>query len=49
MAWSAPMTAVANSIFTTAAFNQYVRDNLLETAPAKATTGSRLIVTTGST
>lgn len=38
MAWSAPMTAVAGSVFTAAQFNQFVRDNLLETAPAKATT-----------
>ncbi|MFJ8049796.1 hypothetical protein [Streptomyces luteogriseus] len=37
MAWSAPMTAVANSTFTAAQFNTYVRDNLNETAPAKAT------------
>lgn len=36
MAWSAPMTAVANSTFTAAQFNQFVRDNLNETAPAKA-------------
>jgi hypothetical protein len=47
MAWSAPMTAVANATFTSAQFNQYVRDNLLECAPAKATTPGRLIVTTG--
>jgi hypothetical protein len=38
MAWSAPMTAVASSVFTAAQFNQFVRDNLNETAPAKATT-----------
>jgi hypothetical protein len=31
------MTAVANSTFSAAQFNQYVRDNLNETAPAKAT------------
>jgi hypothetical protein len=31
------MTAVANTIFSAAQFNQYVRDNLNETAPAKAT------------
>lgn len=37
MAWSAPMTAVANTAFTAAQFNTYIRDNLLETAPAKAT------------
>ena len=38
MTWSAPMTAVANSVFPAASFNQYVRDNLNETAPAKAST-----------
>jgi hypothetical protein len=37
MAWTAPMTAVANTAFTAAQFNTHVRDNLLETAPAKAT------------
>jgi hypothetical protein len=38
MAWSAPMTAVSGSVFTASQFNQFVRDNLNETAPAKATT-----------
>lgn len=38
MAWSAPMTAVASSVFTAAQFNTFIRDNLNETAPAKATT-----------
>jgi hypothetical protein len=38
MAWSAPMTAVASSVFTAAQFNTFLRDNLNETAPAKATT-----------
>jgi hypothetical protein len=37
VAWSAPMTAVNGSPFTAAQFNQYVRDNLLETVPAKIT------------
>lgn len=37
MAWTAPMTAVANTAFTAAQFNTHVRDNLLETAPAKST------------
>lgn len=31
------MTAVAGSVFTAAQFNAFVRDNLAETAPAKAT------------
>jgi hypothetical protein len=41
------MTAVANTVFTAAQFNQFVRDNLNETAPAKATTaGSHFASTT---
>ncbi|MFC8423928.1 hypothetical protein ACFUN7_24135 [Streptomyces sp. NPDC057236] len=47
MAWSAPMTAVANSTFTAAQFNAYVRDNLNETAPAKATASSGYFVGDG--
>lgn len=47
MAWSAPMTAVANSTFTAAQFNQYVRDNLNETAPAKATSAGSYFVASG--
>lgn len=39
MAWTTPMTAVANTAFTAAQFNTYVRDNLVETAPGKATAG----------
>lgn len=41
------MTAVANTAFTAAQFNTYVRDNLNTTAPAVATTAGRIIVTTG--
>jgi hypothetical protein len=47
MAWSAPMTAVSGATFTAAQFNQYVRDNLNETATAKATAASQLFVSTG--
>lgn len=47
MAWSAPMTAVANSTFTAAQFNQYVRDNLNETAPAKATSAGSYFAADG--
>lgn len=47
MTWTAPMTAVANATFTAAQFNLYVRDNLLETSPAKATTAGRIFVTSG--
>lgn len=38
MSWTAPFTAVANSSFTAAQFNTYVRDNFNETPAAKATT-----------
>lgn len=48
MAWTAPMTAVANSVFTAAQFNTHVRDNLNETAPAKATVAGRAFISTGA-
>ncbi len=47
MAWTAPMTAVAGSAFTAVQFNTHVRDNLLETAPAKATAEGQYFVATG--
>lgn len=47
MSWTAPLTAVANTALTAAQWNIHVRDNLSETAPAKATTAGRLIVTAG--
>lgn len=47
MAWTAPMTAVANTTFTAAQFNQHVRDNLNETAPALATTAGSHFAATG--
>lgn len=39
---------MANAALTAAQWNASVRDNLLETAPAKATGAGRLIVTTGA-
>lgn len=45
MAWNVPSTAVSGSPFTAATFNQQVRDNLLATAPALATTISSFFVT----
>lgn len=48
MAWTAPMTAVADSVFTAAQFNSSVRDNLNETGPAIATEASRVIMTDGA-
>lgn len=47
MTWTAPMTAVANTAFTADQFNINVRDNLLETAPGKATTNGGYFVATG--
>lgn len=47
MAWTAPMTAISGSVFTAAQFNTFVRDNLNETAPAKATTEGRYFVAGG--
>lgn len=47
MVWTAPMTAVANTPFTSAQWNTHVRDNLNHCAPAAATTGARWITTSG--
>lgn len=38
MAWTAPFTAISGAVFMAAQFNSFVRDNLNESAPAKATT-----------
>jgi hypothetical protein len=38
MAWTSPMTFVSNNVLTAAQMNTHLRDNMLETAPAKATT-----------
>lgn len=48
MAWTAPMTAVDNSTFTAAQYNAHVRDNLLETAPAKATSVNSYFIANGT-
>lgn len=48
MAWTAPMTALDNTIFTSAQWNTHVRDNLLQSAVAKATTAGRWFVATGA-
>lgn len=48
MAWTAPMTFAAASALTAAQMNAFVRDNMLETAPAKATTAGRIFVATGA-
>jgi hypothetical protein len=45
MAWTSPMTFVANNVLTASQLNTHLRDNMLETAPAKATasTGSYFV------
>lgn len=48
MSWTSPMTAVAGNVFTAAQFNTHIRDNLLETGPAKATVAGRFLVTAGA-
>lgn len=42
MAWTAPMTFVANTPLTAAQMNTYLRDNLNETATAKAVHGGAM-------
>lgn len=48
MSWSAPMTATANTIWYASQFNKFIRDNLNETAPAKATAAGQYFVPTGN-
>lgn len=48
MAWTTPLTAVTNATLTAAQWNASVRDNLAETAPAKATATGRIFVGTGT-
>jgi len=42
------MTAVAGATFSAAQFNQYVRDNLNETGPAKVTGAGQILVSTAA-
>ena len=47
MAWTAPMTFTDGVPLTAAQLNTHLRDNLVETAPAKATTEGGYFVSTG--
>lgn len=47
MAWTAPMTAAENAIFTSTQFNTYVRDNMLLQAPALVSAAGQYVVGTG--
>ena len=46
MAWTAPRTWVVGEVLTAALLNTHLRDNLLETAPAKVTTAEDILVAT---
>lgn len=48
MAWTTPLTAVANAALTAAQWNASVRDNLNETAPAKASASGQIFASTGA-
>ncbi len=48
MGWTTPLTAVANASLTAAQWNASVRDNLLMTAPAQATTAGSIFAATGT-
>lgn len=48
MTWTAPMTAVAGSLFSAAQWNTFIRDNSGETMPAKATTPGAIFTTSAT-
>lgn len=47
MVWTPPLTAIAGSVLTAAEWNTSVRDNLNETAPAKATQVGTMFIGSG--
>lgn len=48
MTWTAPRTWVTTELITSSQMNTHVRDNLLETAPAKVTTKGDSVWSTGA-
>lgn len=48
MAWVAPATWTTGQIVTAANLNEQIRDNMLQTAPAKVTTAWDVVVATGA-
>ena len=48
MAWTAPRTWVTGEIVTSSNMNTHVRDNLLETAPAKVATAGEEVIADGA-
>lgn len=47
MAWTVPMTFTASTALTAAQLNTHLRDNLLETTTAKASTSSQIFAAEG--
>lgn len=47
MTWISPRTWVANTRLEDVTLNQHIRDNLLETGPAKASASGQLLVSAG--
>lgn len=48
MAWTAPRTWVTSEVVSAAVMNTHVRDNLLQTAPAKVTTAGDIVYASGA-
>ena len=48
MSWTAPRTWVTSEVISAALMNTHIRDNLLETAPGKATAAGDLFYATGA-
>lgn len=48
MAWTAPRTWVSGEVVTASVMNSHVRDNFLETGPAKASASGGFIMSTGA-
>jgi len=48
MTWTSPPTFIAGTALTAAQLNTFLRDNLNQTAPARATATGRLFVSTGA-
>jgi hypothetical protein len=48
MAWTLPKTWAANEVVSASLLNTHVRDNMLETAPAKMTTAGDIVIATGA-
>lgn len=48
MAWTAPVTFVGNQVLTSTHLNTYIRDNMLEMAPAQASTEGSYFVADGA-